>query len=119
MSFPFFDTEDIKLIFDRLMNVLLAFAVARHWPDVASNALCPGWVRTKMGGSSAPGSAEKGAQWPIQLGSGDPKEIGSGGYYSGSGRRNPHQAASDEKVQEEFLKICERISGVSFPKGES
>src|SRR6201996_4766911 len=35
-------------------DVLLAFAVARLWPDVFSNALEPGWVPTKMGGTGAP-----------------------------------------------------------------
>lgn len=34
----------------KLHDVLLAFAVARHWPHVLSNALEPGWVATKMGG---------------------------------------------------------------------
>ena len=35
-------------------DILLAFAVARRWPDVFSNALEPGWVPTKMGGQEAP-----------------------------------------------------------------
>ncbi len=34
----------------KLHDVLLAFAIARRWPDVLSNALEPGWVPTKMGG---------------------------------------------------------------------
>ena len=34
----------------KLCDVLLAFAVARRWKDVKSNALEPGWVATKMGG---------------------------------------------------------------------
>ena len=38
----------------KLHDVLLAFAVARRWPDVFSNALEPGWVATKMGGPGAP-----------------------------------------------------------------
>jgi len=37
----------------KLHDVLLAFAVANRWPDVLSNALEPGWVPTKMGGSDA------------------------------------------------------------------
>ncbi|MGA2103240.1 MAG: SDR family NAD(P)-dependent oxidoreductase, partial [Candidatus Sulfotelmatobacter sp.] len=37
----------------KLHDVLLAFAIARLWPDVLSNSLEPGWVPTKMGGSSA------------------------------------------------------------------
>lgn len=99
----------------KLMNVLLSFAVARHWSDVASNSLSPGWVRTKMGGAGAPGSVKKGAELPIKLGGGDPKEIGTGKYYSSEGRNSLHPAANDEKVQEEFLRICEEVSGVPFP----
>jgi NAD(P)-dependent dehydrogenase (short-subunit alcohol dehydrogenase family) len=38
----------------KLHDVLLAFAVARLWPTVLSNAVDPGWVRTKMGGPGAP-----------------------------------------------------------------
>jgi hypothetical protein len=38
----------------KLFDVVLAFAVARHWPAVLSNALEPGWVPTKMGGPGAP-----------------------------------------------------------------
>src|SRR3954465_3091162 len=38
----------------KLHDVILAFAIARLWPDVFSNALEPGWVPTKMGGPGAP-----------------------------------------------------------------
>jgi NAD(P)-dependent dehydrogenase (short-subunit alcohol dehydrogenase family) len=38
----------------KLCDVLLAFAVTQRWKNVRSNALEPGWVATKMGGSSAP-----------------------------------------------------------------
>ena len=38
----------------KLHDVMLAFAVARLWPDVLSNAMTPGWVATKMGGAGAP-----------------------------------------------------------------
>jgi NAD(P)-dependent dehydrogenase (short-subunit alcohol dehydrogenase family) len=34
----------------KLHDVLLAFAIARLWPHILSNALEPGWVATKMGG---------------------------------------------------------------------
>jgi NAD(P)-dependent dehydrogenase (short-subunit alcohol dehydrogenase family) len=39
------------------------------------NAICPGWVKTRMGGSSAPRSLEQGASgivWAATLGSGGP-----------------------------------------------
>ena len=38
----------------KLHDAMLAFAVARRWPDVFSNSLEPGWVATKMGGAGAP-----------------------------------------------------------------
>jgi NAD(P)-dependent dehydrogenase (short-subunit alcohol dehydrogenase family) len=38
----------------KLHLVALAFALARRWPDVLSNAVDPGWVRTRMGGAGAP-----------------------------------------------------------------
>src|ERR1700728_1147458 len=38
----------------KLHDAMLAFAVARRWPDVLSNALEPGWVPTRMGGAGAP-----------------------------------------------------------------
>ncbi|MBE7213380.1 MAG: SDR family NAD(P)-dependent oxidoreductase, partial [Gluconacetobacter diazotrophicus] len=37
----------------KLHDVLLCFAVARRWPAVASNAVSPGWVATRMGGAGA------------------------------------------------------------------
>jgi len=44
----------------KLCDVLLAFAIARRWKDVRSNALEPGWVPTKMGGPSAPDDLHQG-----------------------------------------------------------
>ena len=39
----------------KLYDAMLAFAIARVWPEVRSNALEPGWVATRMGGSGATG----------------------------------------------------------------
>ena len=38
----------------KLFDVVLAFAVARLWTGVLSNAVEPGWVPTRMGGPGAP-----------------------------------------------------------------
>ena len=44
----------------KLHNVILAFAVARKWPDVLSNAVDPGWAATKMGDGELPSASRKG-----------------------------------------------------------
>jgi NAD(P)-dependent dehydrogenase (short-subunit alcohol dehydrogenase family) len=38
----------------KLQVVALTFFLARRWKEVLSNAVDPGWVRTRMGGASAP-----------------------------------------------------------------
>jgi len=43
----------------KLHDAILAFAVARRWPEVLSNAVEPGWVPTKMGGPDAPDGLER------------------------------------------------------------
>ena len=48
-------------------DVLLAFAIARRWPDVLSNALEPGWVATKMGGPGAPDDLDAGHRTQVWL----------------------------------------------------
>ncbi len=99
----------------RLFDVFLAFAVARHWPYITSNAVSPGWVATKMGGASAPGSMKKAVDLLSWLAVSERKETGTGKYFAAQDRGVAHKSASDEQTQDEFLKICEKISGISFP----
>ena len=44
----------------KLFVVALAFALARRWSQVLSNAVDPGWVPTKMGGPAATGDLAMG-----------------------------------------------------------
>ena len=95
---------------------MLAFAVARHWPSATSNAMSPGWVATKMGGFSASGSMKKAIDLATRLSTSDSKETGSGKYFTTQDSGNVNAAAKDVAKQEQFLKICEELSGVTFPK---
>jgi NAD(P)-dependent dehydrogenase (short-subunit alcohol dehydrogenase family) len=51
----------------KLLDVTLAFALARRWPEVPSNAVDPGWVPTRMGGPYASDDLNLGAQTQVWL----------------------------------------------------
>ena len=97
----------------KLCDVLLAFAVARRWQDVKSNALEPGWVATKMGGPSAPDDLHQGCVTQAWLATSEEELARStSGYFYHQRPRAPNPIASDVKTQEELLVECHRISGV-------
>ena len=99
----------------KLCDVLLAFAVARRWPNVLSNALEPGWVPTKMGGRSAPGDITKAHVTQAWLAtSDDPLARSSGNYFFHQKLREPNSVARNVELQEELLADCARISGIRF-----
>jgi NAD(P)-dependent dehydrogenase (short-subunit alcohol dehydrogenase family) len=100
----------------KLHDLILAFAMARKWPDVLSNALEPGWVPTKMGGPGAPDDLDAGAVTQVWLAtSEDPEAMVSGQYFYHQKRRAAEPAARDEKIQERLIAECARISGVPLP----
>lgn len=100
----------------KLQNVILAFAVARRWPGVLSNAVDPGWAATKLGGRGAPVSVEEGSRTQVWLAAGQEKEaLVSGKYFSHLQQRSCHPAAADPAVQDRYLSECGRLSGIAFP----
>jgi NAD(P)-dependent dehydrogenase (short-subunit alcohol dehydrogenase family) len=103
----------------KLHDVLLAFAVARRWPEALSNALEPGWVATKMGGAGAPDSLEEGTKTQAWLAtSQDPAATVTGQYFYHQQRKPFHKAAADNALQDQFLAECARLSGIPFPETE-
>ena len=100
----------------KLHDVILAFALARKWKDVLSNALEPGWVPTKMGGPGAPDDLDAGPKTQVWLATSDePGARVSGQYFFHMKRRAADPAASNESVQDRLLAECAKISGVPFP----
>lgn len=96
----------------KLLDVMLAFAVARLLPEVRSNAVTPGWVPTRMGGRGAPENLEDGAATQVWLAvSDDPAALVSGQYFYHLQRREAHPAASDIAKQDALLAYCARVSG--------
>jgi NAD(P)-dependent dehydrogenase (short-subunit alcohol dehydrogenase family) len=105
----------------KLFDAVLAAAVARRWPDVISNSVDPGWVRTKMGGPSAPGAIGPGSDTQVWLAtSNDPLAVQSGRHFHHRGRRETHPAVADLAVQDGLLAACFELTGQAITsRGQS
>ena len=102
----------------KLFDVVLAFALARRWPAVMSNAVDPGWVPTKMGGRGAPDNLELGSETQVWLAvSEDRRAKASGGYFFHKRRQDPNPAALDATFQDALLAACEALTGTAMPAG--
>ena len=97
-------------------DVLLAFAVARRWSGVLSNAVEPGWVATKMGGPNASDDLDQGHRTQVWLAVSEDAEAKiSGEYLFHMRRRAPKAETRDRNLQEKLLETCAKISGVRMP----
>jgi NAD(P)-dependent dehydrogenase (short-subunit alcohol dehydrogenase family) len=100
----------------KLYVVALAFALARLWPDVLSNAVDPGWARTKMGGALAPVSRVTGARTQSWLAATDePAALVSGYYWYQQRQQRPASEASDVGYQDHLLAELARVTNVELP----
>jgi len=100
----------------KLFDTVLAFGMARRWPDVASNAVEPGWVATKMGGPGAPDDLEAAPVTQCWLAvSEEPEATTTGGYWYHQQRRDADPAASNPRFQNELIDYCALLSGVALP----
>jgi len=99
----------------KLSLVALAFAVARLWPDVLSNAVDPGWVPTKMGGPNAPDDLEKGHLTQTWLAvSDDPAALTSGGYWHHRKRQTPAAETLEAGFQDRLVEKLGELTGVAL-----
>jgi NAD(P)-dependent dehydrogenase (short-subunit alcohol dehydrogenase family) len=97
----------------KLYVTALAFAVARCWPDVLSNAVDPGWVATKMGGPGAPDDFEKGYLTQTWLAvSDDPAATVSGRYFHHRQPHTPARETSTPRFQDQLLATLSELTGV-------
>jgi NAD(P)-dependent dehydrogenase (short-subunit alcohol dehydrogenase family) len=99
----------------KLFDAVLAAAVARHRPDVLSNAVEPGWVPTKMGGSAAPDDLSLAPVTQAWLAvSDDGEAVTSGGYFYHRRPRETHPAVRDQQFQDQLLASCEALTGIGL-----
>lgn len=100
----------------KLHDVLLAFAIARRWPDVMSNAVHPGWVPTKMGGAGAPDDMKAAPETQSWLAvSNDEKAKVTGKYFFHKRPRACSLDAQNSNLQDRLMEACERLSGCRLP----
>ena len=100
----------------RLLDVVLAFAVARRWPGAWSNALEPGWVPTKMGGPGAPDDLALGAVTQVWLAvSQDAAATVTGQYFRHQKPQRVHPAAGRTDLQDQLLAYCAELTGTLLP----
>jgi NAD(P)-dependent dehydrogenase (short-subunit alcohol dehydrogenase family) len=96
----------------KLFDAVLAAAVARRCRDVVSSSVDPGWVKTKMGGPTAPGEIGPAAETQAWLAaSDDPRALRSGGHFHHRQLRHTHPAVSEHAVQDGLLAACHGLTG--------
>ena len=93
----------------------LAKAVARLRPDTFANAVDPGWVPTRMGGSGAPDDLRAGAatQVALAVGAEDVATL-SGEYLHHMTVRDAAAGTSNIDVQDRLTALCKGLSGVAL-----
>jgi NAD(P)-dependent dehydrogenase (short-subunit alcohol dehydrogenase family) len=101
----------------KLYDVMLAFAVARRWPGVWSNAVEPGWVATRMGGPSAPDDLDQGHRTQVWLAASDDAAARvSGQCFYHLQSRPPNPQSHDTAVQDALVEACRKLSGIALPE---
>jgi NAD(P)-dependent dehydrogenase (short-subunit alcohol dehydrogenase family) len=99
----------------KLHDVLLAFGVARRWPNVRSNALTPGWVPTRMGGPGAPDDLDQAHLTQAWLAVSD--DLGArvtGSYFYHQRPKYVIPAAQVPALQDRLLDYCRDLSGAAL-----
>ena len=100
----------------KLCDIALALSMARRFPGTVVTAVCPGWVRTRMGGPGAPTDVRTGAETQVWLaGSDDPDALRSGRYLRHMRQLEIPDQAADPILQDGLLDACEKLSGVGLP----
>ena len=101
----------------KLHVVALAFALARRWPQVLSNAVDPGWVRTRMGGPGAPVDLDTGQRTQSWLAvSNEPAALVSGCYWHHLRQEQPASEATGPEFQDQLVARLAELTGVALPE---
>jgi NAD(P)-dependent dehydrogenase (short-subunit alcohol dehydrogenase family) len=98
----------------------LMLAIARRYPGNAVTAICPGWVRTRMGGPGAPTDLRTGVATQVYLAtSDDPAALQTARFMRHMNEIALPQAATTDANQDGLIEACSRLSGVELPAPRS
>ncbi len=101
----------------KLIDLMLALAVARLWTDVVANAVDPGWVRTRLGGPNATDELGTGAETQVWLAaSDDPDALVGGRFLKHRRPLEPNPQALDVDLQERVLARLADVTGAVLPR---
>jgi NAD(P)-dependent dehydrogenase (short-subunit alcohol dehydrogenase family) len=104
----------------KLYLTALTLAVARKWPQVLSNAVDPGWVPTKMGGSGAMDDLNLAPVTQAWLAvSEDAEALVSGRYFHHQQPQTPNPATKSAGLQDRLLHYCADLASVELPTADS
>ncbi len=97
----------------KLHDLMLALEIAARYPHVISNAVDPGWIKTDMGGPSAPDPVELGAETQVWLATSDDAEAtASGRYLKRRKVLEPNPIALRRRRARRLVDELARLSGV-------
>jgi NAD(P)-dependent dehydrogenase (short-subunit alcohol dehydrogenase family) len=99
----------------KLYVATLSAAVARHWPEVLTNTVNPGWVPTKMGGPGAPDDLEMGHLTQTWLAVSKDKAANvSGRYWFHREQRKPAGEVTDTGFQDRLIDRLAELTGIKL-----
>ncbi len=100
----------------KLHDSMLAFELAARHPEIAVNAVDPGWIKTNMGGPSAPDPVSLGAETQVWLvTSDDPIAHASGQHVKRHKVLDPNPTVRDITARAALVAELERITGLTLP----
>jgi NAD(P)-dependent dehydrogenase (short-subunit alcohol dehydrogenase family) len=96
----------------KLLDLILAFGIARRWPATLVNSVEPGWVPTQLGGDEATDDLALGPVTQAWLAvSDDPAARVTGQHFYHQQPRATHAEARSTRDQDALLAYCAELTG--------
>jgi len=101
----------------KLYATALTLALAERRPQILAHAVDPGWVPTRMGGSSAPDDLDEGHRTQEWLATAPEDDIDprTGGYWYHRAPQAPHPASLDPAFQDAIITALHAHTGLRYP----